>query len=393
MNKLLTLFLLPLVICVNCSENELVINDAKIVVVFDDNRTEVVELLNSSRDVLKSRELEKQEKFIHYIYNEEGYYDLTFGDDKQRIFLKPGFNLQVSVDSANVLSYTGKGAIENQFLIRKAETYQSFGDLFYGMDYYKRDEDSFLHLVDSLQGIMDQLLAENSAEIDSNFFFYESKSAEFEKLNKIGNYELFHGFVLGMQGFQVSTDFPNPFLSIDFKDNRQLKAENYISYADTYFRTEASKDEETDFILTYVSRVKKEVESAEIAEALAYKIGADNLNYTDELDVVYDILKELISDPDNMADVDAKYFKLKKVEKGNPSPDFAMKNAEGNIVSLADFHGRLVYIDLWATWCKPCIAEMPHLKLTEEYFHGKNVAFVSICTRDTETEWRNFLDD
>jgi hypothetical protein len=59
-----------------------------------------------------------------------------------------------------------KGAVENEFLIRKEETYQSFWDLFYGIDYYKRDEDSFLQLVDSLQGIIDQTLAEKNAERD-----------------------------------------------------------------------------------------------------------------------------------------------------------------------------------------------------------------------------------
>ena len=37
-----------------------------------------------------------------------------------------------------------------------------------------------------------------------------------------------------------------------------------------------------------------------------------------------------------------------------------------------------MYIDVWATWCGPCNAEIPHLKKLEEEFEGRNICFVSI---------------
>lgn len=59
--------------------------------------------------------------------------------------------------------------------------------------------------------------------------------------------------------------------------------------------------------------------------------------------------------------------------------DFSLKlrNAEGNEVSLADFKGKPIFINLWATWCPPCIAEMPSINKLQEYL-GDDVAFVML---------------
>lgn len=64
---------------------------------------------------------------------------------------------------------------------------------------------------------------------------------------------------------------------------------------------------------------------------------------------------------------------------GKPSPDFSnYENFKGGKTSLADLKGKYVYIDLWATWCGPCLKEIPSLKEVEKEFHGKNIEFVSI---------------
>ncbi len=64
--------------------------------------------------------------------------------------------------------------------------------------------------------------------------------------------------------------------------------------------------------------------------------------------------------------------------EGKPSPNFTFENHKGGTTSLTDFKGKYVYIDVWATWCGPCLKEIPHLKEIEEQYHDKNIVFVSL---------------
>ncbi|NVK53899.1 MAG: TlpA family protein disulfide reductase [Flavobacteriaceae bacterium] len=77
---------------------------------------------------------------------------------------------------------------------------------------------------------------------------------------------------------------------------------------------------------------------------------------------------------------------------GKVSPTFSnYTNYKGGKTSLADFKGKFVYIDIWATWCKPCLAQIPALQDLEKKYHQKNIAFVSISVDNDKTSgsWDN----
>ncbi|KJD32868.1 thioredoxin [Tamlana nanhaiensis] len=69
--------------------------------------------------------------------------------------------------------------------------------------------------------------------------------------------------------------------------------------------------------------------------------------------------------------------------KGAPSPTFEnFENVKGGTTSLSDLKGKYVYVDVWATWCGPCKAEIPSLKALEAEYHDKNIQFVSLSVDD-----------
>ncbi|HIC30770.1 MAG TPA: TlpA family protein disulfide reductase, partial [Flavobacteriaceae bacterium] len=72
-----------------------------------------------------------------------------------------------------------------------------------------------------------------------------------------------------------------------------------------------------------------------------------------------------------------------ELPKGSESPSFEdYENYAGGTTSLKDLKGKFVYVDVWATWCAPCKAEIPSLKKLDEEYKDKNITFVSISIDD-----------
>lgn len=79
--------------------------------------------------------------------------------------------------------------------------------------------------------------------------------------------------------------------------------------------------------------------------------------------------------------------------KDKPSPSFDFTNYNGGTTKLEDLKGKYVLIDIWATWCAPCIQEIPFLKEMEEKYRGKNIEFVSISVDEEKDipKWKNMV--
>lgn len=76
---------------------------------------------------------------------------------------------------------------------------------------------------------------------------------------------------------------------------------------------------------------------------------------------------------------------LQKKMVEQPAPAFELKDLEGKAVKLADYQGKVVILDFWATWCGPCLGSFPGMKkLVEEYQKDPSVAFVFVNTWQEE---------
>jgi peroxiredoxin len=67
---------------------------------------------------------------------------------------------------------------------------------------------------------------------------------------------------------------------------------------------------------------------------------------------------------------------------GQPRPDFELDDINGATVSAGDFDGKILLLNFWATWCKPCIEEMPMLTRMQHSYAGRGVQVVGIALDD-----------
>lgn len=64
--------------------------------------------------------------------------------------------------------------------------------------------------------------------------------------------------------------------------------------------------------------------------------------------------------------------------KGAPAPNFALPDLDGKMVSLADFRGKVVLLNIWATWCAPCVEEMPSLEKLHQELKGADFVILAV---------------
>lgn len=88
--------------------------------------------------------------------------------------------------------------------------------------------------------------------------------------------------------------------------------------------------------------------------------------------------------------------KITLVNKENQTFDYAGRfvDMEGNPVNLEDYRGKTVFINLWATWCPPCRAEMPHIEdMYAKVKDTENLEFLMIALDKEMEKSKSFIDD
>ena len=75
------------------------------------------------------------------------------------------------------------------------------------------------------------------------------------------------------------------------------------------------------------------------------------------------------------------------------APDFKLEDLQGNKVPLASFEGKLVFLNFWATWCRPCRAEMPSMQALYESLGNESFEIVAINLRESRNLVQEFVDE
>ena len=79
------------------------------------------------------------------------------------------------------------------------------------------------------------------------------------------------------------------------------------------------------------------------------------------------------------------------IEAGDTAPKFAIKTENGQQISRSEFPGKLLMVNFWATWCPPCVEEMPSLNQFAQTMAPQGVTVLGISVDRNEKAYREFL--
>ena len=82
---------------------------------------------------------------------------------------------------------------------------------------------------------------------------------------------------------------------------------------------------------------------------------------------------------------------MAKFPTGQPLPDFDLKDLDGKPISIGRLKGKVVLLDFWATWCEPCMVEMPNVIATYQKHHGEGLEIIGVTSDDDRHELNAFL--
>ncbi len=323
---------------------------------------------------------------------EEGYYFLNYGRNSTYIFLFPNDAVKVTFDAndfENSLVFEGIGAARNNYLQTKSKIHKELTDDL--VAFYKVNEATYLK---NIARVKDQSLsALANFNVEKYFKKAEEKSVEYERLLSIQNYKSNYKFYLGEE-VTPTENFYRPTRSIKYKKEEYIKQPYYRYLMNSIWSNKIDAAPNVEEMLQILKKVPSNELAISLVTGFYSKISVKNARSKDYLALI----KQVTKHKPFIEAAEKRYagvVNASSIGKGDNSPEFSYEAVDGAVINSKDLKGKYVYIDVWATWCAPCIKQVPYLKQLEERYQGKAIVFVSISVDKLEVKdtWKQMVKD
>ncbi|EDP95255.1 TlpA disulfide reductase family protein [Kordia algicida OT-1] len=319
-----------------------------------------------------------------------GYYNLAHGRERTSLYTKQGDELEVTLDASKfdeTIKYSGKGSESNNYLASKFLNNEKLNV----QEIFTKEEADFLKTINEQKNKAEDALTKVEG-LSDEFISLEKKNINYEYLAYLNRYPSYHPYFAKKENFKVSEGFLAPLDKVDYDNTTDFgNSESYQQIVSNHYLEKYYTDTLKVESIKLIKGIKSQNIKNSLASELAYDISPSNKH----IETIYNLIQEIADKDEIKEKVTEKYKKVQNLVAGKNSPAFDYENHKGGTTSLADLKGKYVYIDVWATWCGPCIGEIPSLKKVEKKYHNKNIEFVSISidTPKAYDTWKNMVKD
>jgi thiol-disulfide isomerase/thioredoxin len=388
----------------NCQENNLLMHYDDL---YGDGVTDTLKLDQSGNFYLKTFKV-KIPQIINLHGNKFQIKDIC---------IAPGYNLTITAnwkdDSSlhKTLKITGIGAESNKYELildsiryAKMDTTNEF--LLSETDFLTRFKkgqiriDSIVHAIFDKKPIHDNHL-KNMGELTR-------LNDKFSGLGRLIDYPSDNHYTYKKTVDFVRNNFDNDILNNIFRDD-YLKSKEYKRFISIYYLyylvgLDQKKDSTIHPDLGHRLEKVNKIYTGKAKEYALNSIMSEEIESCRSLEEINGLKEQFKPYISNLKDLHYKrYLNAKFTERvaefmrtqvGKPAPKFVLESNLGKTYRLEDFKGKVVYMDLWASWCGPCRAESPGFKILYDKFRNNDqIAFISIAVSDGNNAWKKALEE
>ncbi|MFY0627908.1 MAG: TlpA family protein disulfide reductase [Reichenbachiella sp.] len=323
----------------------------------------------------------------------EGYYTFRHRE-RTALYIKPGDDIHMTINIEafdETAAYSGQGGANCNFLSQKYMIEETLiGD--YEV-FFAQNEDAILSQLESME-IAKIGLMESMDDLSEEFKSNERKGIYYEKLVLLNRYKETHARFSKLDEYVPSQKIMEPLSGINYDNlNDYKKFGAYRNLVNGFYINYQLITQNPETVLSTLDEISK-LESDQIKNDLLGTISRFGMSPSFvKMDEVYASIMKISTDEALKKEVTLTYEKLKNLVAGKPAPKFTYQDTEGNSVGLENLLGKTIYIDVWATWCGPCIREIPALKKLEEDYAVRNIHFlsVSIDRQEDYDKWKKMI--
>ena len=357
-----------------------------------------VTLTKADKSFSKKITIEPSGTFADTIKTSSGLYLLNIGKNTTSVYLDNGSSINITADAENLnksLDVSGNGYETTNYIIlkNKKEAELKTAD----RAVYKLEEVDFKN---KFKEIKSELRAKLDAteDIPSSFKTLEKRNLNYEYLNELERYAYgYHRQWAGKRGYKPSEEFLSDLNGLDLdSDEDYYFSSAYKEIVKRYYTKKINDlDDSVEYGLKAIT-IYSTIPNQTIKNDLIFSKAEYDLYQTVDFQEFYRIFISASTNEENNTVITKIYNDLMRVNKGQPSPKFInYEKHSGGTLSLDDLKGKYIFIDVWATWCGPCIKELPYLQRIEKAYHGKNIIFLSISIDDAKDhdKWRDMVEE
>ena len=317
------------------------------------------------------------------------YANVYYGEKTKNVYLQKGDDVTISFDANDFYNtFAVKGG--NEKAIDYLNKIQLTG---LSNEVYIQPWSEFKATVDKKIASMKRLLKARKFAADDKFLKMEEGRITYFYANAFLMYPVSHTYLTQDTTLVLGKDYYDTLRQYVKEDDDLADNDEYRNYMieTAHVFDEAGKNIRQLYpkVLAEMSYIGENTKSDKVRESLihflafTYVEGNGVENITDLQNLYY----TYVTSPRLNEIFKKACAKWDKAAVGRPSPMFKGVDVNGKEMTLRDFRGKYIYIDMWATWCGPCQKELPFLKKLEEKFKGRNIVFVGLSIDQDKAKW------